>query len=74
MDESMETGTMTFTVTDLKQYEYCPRIVYYTYCLPLIRPTTFKMEAGVQAHETRARLGTAAQPEGLSPERRRARV
>ena len=42
---------LAFTVTDLKQYEYCPRIVYYTYCLPLIRPTTFKMEAGQQAHE-----------------------
>jgi len=40
-----------FTVTDLKQHEYCPRIVYYTYCLPLIRPTTFKMEAGAQAHD-----------------------
>jgi CRISPR-associated exonuclease Cas4 len=43
---------LTFTATDLKQYEYCPRIVYYTYCLPLWRPTTFKMEAGAQAHET----------------------
>lgn len=40
-----------FTVTDLKQYTYCPRIVYYTYCLPLIRPTTYKMDAGVRAHE-----------------------
>jgi CRISPR-associated exonuclease Cas4 len=25
--------------------------VYYTYCLPLIRPMTFKMEAGAQAHD-----------------------
>lgn len=40
-----------FTVTDLKQYTYCPRVVYYTYCLPLIRPTTYKMEAGIKAHE-----------------------
>jgi len=48
----METAErLTFTVTDLKQHEYCARIVYYTYCLPLIRPTTFKMEAGQQAHE-----------------------
>jgi CRISPR-associated exonuclease Cas4 len=48
----METAErLMFTVTDLKQYEYCARIVYYTYCLPLIRPTTFKMEAGKQAHE-----------------------
>jgi len=39
-----------FTVTDLKQYAYCPRIVFYTYCLPLLRPTTYKMEAGAAAH------------------------
>lgn len=38
-------------VTDLKQFAYCPRIVYYEYCLPLVRPTTYKMEAGVEAHE-----------------------
>jgi CRISPR-associated exonuclease Cas4 len=42
---------LVFTVTDLKQYTYCPRIVYYTYCLPLLRPTTFKMESGIAAHE-----------------------
>jgi CRISPR-associated exonuclease Cas4 len=41
---------IVFTVTDLKQYTYCPRIVFYTYCLPLIRPTTFKMESGIAAH------------------------
>jgi CRISPR-associated exonuclease Cas4 len=40
-----------FTVTDLKQYGYCPRVVFYTYCLPLIRPTTYKMEMGIAAHE-----------------------
>jgi len=39
-----------FVVTDLKQYSYCPRIVYYTYCLPLLRPTTYKMESGTEAH------------------------
>ncbi|RLC59491.1 MAG: CRISPR-associated protein Cas4, partial [Chloroflexota bacterium] len=42
---------LIFTVTDLKQYAYCPRVVFYTYCLPLLRPTTFKMEAGIAAHE-----------------------
>ncbi len=42
---------LVFTVTDLKQYAYCPRVVFYTYCLPLIRPRTFKMEAGAAAHE-----------------------
>ncbi len=44
------TERLMFTVTDLKQHDYCARIAYYTYCLPLIRPTTFKMEAGIQAH------------------------
>jgi CRISPR-associated exonuclease Cas4 len=44
-------GGLTFTVTDLKQYTYCPRVVFYTYCLPLLRPTTYKMEAGISAHE-----------------------
>lgn len=38
-----------FRVTDLKQYFYCPRIVYYTYCLPHVRPVTAKMEAGIEA-------------------------
>jgi CRISPR-associated exonuclease Cas4 len=37
-------------VTDLKQYVYCPRIVYYHTCLPKVRPTTFKMQAGIEAH------------------------
>lgn len=38
-----------FRVTDLKQWYYCPRILYYAVCLPKIRPTTYKMEAGVEA-------------------------
>ncbi len=46
---------LIFTVTDLKQYAYCPRVVFYTYCLPLLRPTTYKMEAGVAAHERAGR-------------------
>lgn len=38
-------------VTDLKQFAYCPRVIYFTYCLPTLRPTTYKMEAGAEAHE-----------------------
>jgi CRISPR-associated exonuclease Cas4 len=38
-------------VTDLKQYEYCPRIVYYEHCLPHLRPLTYKMSAGIAAQE-----------------------
>lgn len=38
-------------VTDLKQWAYCPRVVYYRYCLPLLCPATFKMESSHAAHE-----------------------
>ena len=38
-----------FRVTDLKQWVYCPRILYYAVCLPDIRPVTFKMQAGIGA-------------------------
>jgi len=37
-------------VTDLKQHTYCPRIVYYRYCLPRIRPVTYSMEEGIRSH------------------------
>jgi CRISPR-associated exonuclease Cas4 len=40
-----------FTVTDLKQYDYCPRILYYHRCLPDIRPTVTKMEVAIRRHE-----------------------
>jgi CRISPR-associated exonuclease Cas4 len=51
MNKTATTERLILTVTDLKQYTYCPRIVYYTYCLPLIRPVTFKMTHGIAAHE-----------------------
>lgn len=37
-------------VTDVKQWTYCPRVVFYRYCLPRIRPITYSMQAGLQAH------------------------
>jgi CRISPR-associated exonuclease Cas4 len=36
-------------VTDLKQFSYCQRIVFYQYVMPVEKKTTFKMEAGKQA-------------------------
>lgn len=42
---------LVFTITDLKQYAYCPRIFYYQICLPAIRPITTKMQHGIDAHE-----------------------
>lgn len=47
----METETFTIRVIDLKQYVYCPRILYYQTVLPAVRPLTYKMEAGIIAHQ-----------------------
>lgn len=41
-------------VTDLKQFAYCPRVVYYRYCMPLLHPMTHKMQSGVEAHDKAA--------------------
>lgn len=39
-----------FTVTDLKQMGYCPRIPYYRYCLPGVHmASTYNMQHGAQA-------------------------
>ncbi len=38
-------------VTDLKQYTCCPRIVFYRYCLPRIRPITYTMAEGIRTHQ-----------------------
>lgn len=47
---------MTLTVNDIKQYVYCPRVVYFSYFLPLRRPATYKMEEGKLEHEHVANL------------------
>ncbi len=38
-------------VTDLKQYTCCPRIIFYRYCMPKVRPITYLMEEGILSHE-----------------------
>lgn len=43
--------TWTLIVTDLKQYTYCPRILYFNRCLPAVRPITEKMAEGKRAQE-----------------------
>src|SRR5690554_6194665 len=48
----IDADTRLFTITDLKQYIYCPRIFYYHACLTRIRPVTYKMRAGMTAHES----------------------
>ena len=39
-----------FRVIDLKQYVYCTRILFFHTVLPEVRPITYKMEAGREAH------------------------
>lgn len=51
MNEQSGATSWYLQVTDLKQYSYCPRIVFYQTCLPGIRPTTYKMAAGIKAQE-----------------------
>ncbi len=42
---------LQLTVSDVRQWVYCPRIVYYRLCLPLRRPVTYKMEEGKLQHQ-----------------------
>lgn len=39
-----------FLVEDLKQYVYCPRIVFFERCTPGIRPRTYAMDVGHEDH------------------------
>jgi len=42
---------INLNVTDIKQYIYCPRIIYFTYCQPVIKKNTFKMDYGREQHD-----------------------
>ncbi|MHB9091231.1 MAG: CRISPR-associated protein Cas4 [Chloroflexota bacterium] len=37
--------------SDLRQYVYCPRVIYYRYCLAVRPPPTYKMTEGKLQHE-----------------------
>lgn len=41
---------MKLRVSDIKQFIYCPRVVYYQYVLPVDRKITRKMEYGREEH------------------------
>ncbi|MFZ5591100.1 MAG: CRISPR-associated protein Cas4 [Bacillota bacterium] len=43
-------------VTDIKQYIYCPRIIYFTYVCPVRAAPTGKMAFGREAHQELDRL------------------
>lgn len=57
-------------VSDLKQYYYCPRVVYYQYVLPVDKKVTYKMEKGkaaqqeIEALEARRKLKAYGLKEG----------
>lgn len=42
---------MVVTISDIKQFVYCPRKIYYTYVEPVPWKKTFKMEYGRKQHE-----------------------
>ena len=43
---AVETSLTPLRVNDLKQFEYCPRIVFYNTVMPVERKVTVKMERG----------------------------
>ena len=47
----MKVTEQELRVSDLKQYHYCPRVVYYQYVMPVDRKSTYKMEKGQAAQE-----------------------
>jgi CRISPR-associated exonuclease Cas4 len=46
---TLSLSKLMLRVNDLKQYDYCPRVVYYQYVMPAERKSTFKMEHGKAA-------------------------
>ena len=52
IEKQTSTQEMPFRVTDLKQWVYCPRVLYYATCLPDVRPVTYKMGAGIEAGQS----------------------
>ena len=49
-------AVLPLRVNDLKQYAYCPRIVFYQYTMPVQRKPTFKMEHGKAVEATIEKL------------------
>lgn len=50
MQASDVQGKIQFRVSDIRQYVYCPRVVYFNYVLPVPRRHTVKMDVGREAH------------------------
>lgn len=43
-------------VSDIKQFFYCPRIIFFNYCQPVERKISYKMEAGKETHDILSEL------------------
>lgn len=63
---------LVLTVADVKQFFYCPRVVYFNYLVPHFRPVTYKMEEGklrqkeeerLEKRRTVSRFGFGKEPE-----------
>jgi CRISPR-associated exonuclease Cas4 len=51
-----ESALLPLRVHDLKQWDYCPRIVFYNYVMPVEKKSTFKMRHGRTAEDAIDRL------------------
>jgi CRISPR-associated exonuclease Cas4 len=49
-NHSSDNSLVPLTVSDLKQYLYCPRIPYFQHVMPVPRPVTYKMKHGAAQH------------------------
>ncbi len=47
---SSKIQNLQVTASDVKQFVYCPRIVYFRYVLPVPSLPTYKMKVGAEAH------------------------
>ncbi len=47
----LDAGPWLLRVVDLKQWAYCPRIVYFSYTMPIERPQPFRLAEGGRVHE-----------------------
>ena len=52
-----------FTAEDFRQYNYCPRIIYFRYVLRSIVKTTYKMKKGQEYHDDKIRRKSQSKKE-----------
>ncbi len=52
----MESRGIILRCSDLRQFVYCPRVIYFRYCLPVRPPPTYKMVEGKLQHEREEEL------------------